>query len=247
MNFTVKVRRVVTAAPTVATAAILALSVVCIPAARAQQPEAGTGAPPPPKTVTLAAPVAPAPIAVYSQPDAGAPERMLDAIRRWGAPTTLLVTENRNEWLKVLLPVRPNGSSGWVRTRDMRLSGTNMAVDVSLDTRTLTAFRDGNVLLTAPVAIGKPENPTPTGLFTVTELLQPPTPNGPYGKYAFGLSGYSPNLTSFNGGDGQIGLHGTNDPAKLGQAISSGCIRVSNDVITQLADLLPLGVPVQVH
>ena len=71
-------------------------------------------------------------------------------------------------------------------------------------------------------------------------------PNGPYGPYAFGLSGLSEQLTSFNGGNGRLGLHGTNEPDSIGQDVSNGCIRVANDVVIQLAELLPLGTPVQI-
>ena len=81
---------------------------------------------------------------------------------------------------------------------------------------------------------------------TCSKLLEPPDPNGPYVPYAFGLSGLSEQLTSFNGGNGRLGLHGTNDPDSIGQDVSHGCIRVANDVVIQLAELLPLGTPVQI-
>ena len=53
-------------------------------------------------------------------------------------------------------------------------------------------------------------------------------------------------LEEFNGGDGVIGIHGTNDPSSIGQDVSHGCIRVTNDVITQMAGYLPLGTPVEI-
>ena len=62
-----------------------------------------------------------------------------------------------------------------------------------------------------------------------------PNPGGPYGTYAFGLSGRSNVLTEFAGGDGQIAIHGTNQPQLVGTASSHGCIRVTNDVANQLA------------
>jgi lipoprotein-anchoring transpeptidase ErfK/SrfK len=69
---------------------------------------------------------------------------------------------------------------------------------------------------------------------------------GAYGPYAFGLSAHSNVLYSFGGGPGQIGLHGTNNPASLGTNASHGCIRISNAGITKLARLLPLGTPVTI-
>jgi lipoprotein-anchoring transpeptidase ErfK/SrfK len=67
-----------------------------------------------------------------------------------------------------------------------------------------------------------------------------------YGPYAYPLSGYSEVLFSFGSGDGQMGIHGTNDPSSLGRSVSNGCIRMSNDAITKLARTLPVGVPVEV-
>jgi lipoprotein-anchoring transpeptidase ErfK/SrfK len=76
--------------------------------------------------------------------------------------------------------------------------------------------------------------------------LKPPTPNTVYGTYAYGLSGFSEVLETFNGGPGQLGIHGTNDPASIGQKVSSGCVRLKNADIDKLAALLPLGVPVEI-
>jgi lipoprotein-anchoring transpeptidase ErfK/SrfK len=77
-------------------------------------------------------------------------------------------------------------------------------------------------------------------------LLQPPDPNGVYGAFAYGLSGFSNVLTSFAGGEGVVGIHGTNDPSSIGKDVSAGCIRMSNEGIKKLAARLPLGVPVEI-
>ena len=78
----------------------------------------------------------------------------------------------------------------------------------------------------------------------MTDKLETPNPEGGYGLYAFGLSGYSETLTEFAGGDGQIGIHGTNDPTSIGNAVSHGCIRLPNDIVESLATMVPLGTPV---
>ena len=69
-----------------------------------------------------------------------------------------------------------------------------------------------------------------------------------YGAFAYGLSGYSDTFVTFNGGPGQLGIHGTSDPASLGSNVSSGCIRMHNDDITRMVEELkvPTGVPVEV-
>ena len=93
-------------------------------------------------------------------------------------------------------------------------------------------------------AVGSAENPTPTGSFFVVDKLDTANGGGAYGPYAFGLSAHSDTLTEFAGGDGQIGIHGTNDPSSLGQAVSHGCVRLPNDSVSLLATELPLGTPV---
>jgi lipoprotein-anchoring transpeptidase ErfK/SrfK len=67
-----------------------------------------------------------------------------------------------------------------------------------------------------------------------------------YGPYAYGLSGHSEVLTQFNGGDAELGIHGNNDESVLGKSVTHGCIRISNDSITRLAGMLPLGTPVEI-
>ena len=52
---------------------------------------------------------------------------------------------------------------------------------------------------------------------------------------------------SFGGGDGRLGLHGTDQPATLGSDVTNGCIRVHNEAITQLAAAVPLGTPLTIH
>ena len=111
---------------------------------------------------------------------------------------------------------------------------------------TLKVFKGDEVILDSPIAAASANTPTPGGLYFTNMLLQPPDPNGPYGTYAYGLSGYSDTLSSFNGGPGQLGIHGTNDPSKMGQNVSNGCIRLRNQDIEKLAGILPLGVPVQI-
>jgi hypothetical protein len=74
--------------------------------------------------------------------------------------------------------------------------------------------------------------------------LRPPDPRGFYGPYALGLSAYSPVYTSFAGGDGQVGIHGTDNPGAIGRDVSHGCIRVANAAVARLARRLPLGTPV---
>ena len=81
---------------------------------------------------------------------------------------------------------------------------------------------------------------------TPRNFSKPLDPKGAYGPYAYGLSGFSPVLNEFLGGDGTVGIHGTNDPSGIGRSVSHGCIRIRNAAISKLAGMLPLGVPVQI-
>lgn len=163
-------------------------------------------------------------------------------------PLTFLVEEQDGEWVHVHLPVRPNGSTGWVHEDDVELISTDMRVEIALDEFELTVFQGSEEVLTSAIGVGRADRPTPGGVYYIRELLQPPDPGGVYGPYAYGLSGYSPVLDSFNGGDAVIGIHGTNEPDSIGTLASSGCIRLPNDVITQLVTEvgLPLGAPVYI-
>lgn len=156
------------------------------------------------------------------------------------------VGKPRQGWLEVLLPVRPNNTTGWIRVADVHLTRNPYRIEIDLDRYHLTVHRGDEVQLTAPVAIGQTDTPTPLGHFYLIELLRPPDPDGPYGTYAYGLSGYSDVLERFNGGEGVIGIHGTNQPELLGGPASHGCIRVHNDTITEMAGFLPLGTPVSI-
>jgi lipoprotein-anchoring transpeptidase ErfK/SrfK len=189
-------------------------------------------------------------VPVFARPGAAQPQRWL--VRRTvdgnRLPVVFLVLARRpGGWLKVSLPVRPNRASAWVRAAAVRLARDPYRVEVRLAPHRLLVYERDRVLLRTPIGVGRAVSPTPTGRYFLADLLRPPDPNGFYGPYAFGLSAYSPVFTSFAGGDGQIGIHGTNDPGALGIDVSHGCIRVRNDVIARLARQLPLGTPVRIR
>lgn len=161
-------------------------------------------------------------------------------------PVVFLVKEDLGDWLEVYLPIRPNGSTGFVKKTDVALSQHDYHIEVRLADFNLKAYKGDELILDAPIAIAADNTPTPGGLFYTTELLQPPNPDDVYGTYAYGLSGYSETLETFNGGPGQLGIHGTNHPELIGQKVSHGCIRMTNENIEILASQLPLGVPVEI-
>ncbi len=159
----------------------------------------------------------------------------------------LVVDEGEAPWLKVLLPVRPNGSTGWVHASKVSTFEHDFRILVQLRLHQITVYKGKEVFLQEPIGVGTKDTPTPGGLYYIKELLEPPDPNTVYGPYAYGLSGFSNVLANFAGGEGVIGIHGNNDPSSLGKDVSHGCIRMSNAGIIKLAGTLPLGVPVEIR
>ena len=183
--------------------------------------------------------------------DAGSPAHVLDNPTPVGAPLTFLVdgTDVSGDLIPVLLPTPPNGSKGWVRAHDVTVQADPYRIRVELGAHRLTVTNAGQVTVDTPVAVGDQGMETPTGTYFLKELLQPPDPGGAYGPYAYGISGYTtnPDVAAQFGGDGVIGIHGTNQPELLGTDVSHGCIRVANDVITEMVSYLPLGTPVDIQ
>jgi len=181
-------------------------------------------------------------IAVYDSPTAPAPRISMGNKTEHGLTRTFLVAGQDGDRLKVLLPVRPNMSVGWVRASDVDAYDVNYWIRVSTSAKTITVGNGNQLVLQAPAAVGTGGTPTPLGTFYLTEVVRPIWQ--PYlGPYAYATSAHSDVLYSFMGGDGNVGLHGTDAPGSIGRAVSHGCIRMSNSGITKLAGILPLGTP----
>jgi lipoprotein-anchoring transpeptidase ErfK/SrfK len=149
-------------------------------------------------------------------------------------------------WVRVRLPVLPNGTTGWVPRRALGGYGT-VVTHLVVDRRRLTAtlLRAGRPVLRAPVGIGRAGSPTPAGEFYVRNRLTRYR-SAFYGPVAFGTSARSPTLTDWPGG-GFVGIHGTNRPALIPGRVSHGCIRMRNRDIRRLARLMPPGTPLTVR
>ena len=145
-----------------------------------------------------------------------------------------------------MLPGRPNGSSGWIAQQGTRLLLTGWHLFVSLGARRVTVYRHGRVLRSFSAVVGKPSTPTPTGNFFVEETLQMPV-SEPGGPFALALSARSDALQEFEGGPGQIALHGRDGlGGTLGAAESHGCVRLATQSIDWLAQRIGPGVPVTI-
>ncbi len=190
-------------------------------------------------------------IPVYASATVVAPARRIttaEATSAPGVPIVFLVKDVRGDRFEVYLPVAPAGSSGWVRRSDVTLSTVSFRIEVSLGAHRIRVYDGDTIVLDEPAGIGLVDRVTPGGIYFVKELLQAPDPSGPYGPYAYGLSGFTTLESSFDDGAGIIGIHGTNEPSSVGTDAASGCVRLDNRVITRLVDDigLPLGTPVEI-
>jgi hypothetical protein len=148
-------------------------------------------------------------------------------------------------WVRVRVPMRPNGTTGWVPRA--ALNGWQTArgsLWISRTRRVAVLLRGGRAVWRARVGVGKPGTPTPAGSFYVRERIRNLGGAGAYGPIAFGTSAYS-RLSDWPGG-GVIGIHGTDQPGLIPGAVSHGCVRVPNRAIRRLARLLTVGTPVRI-
>jgi hypothetical protein len=152
--------------------------------------------------------------------------------------TWLPVIDRRKGWTQVLLPSRPNGSVGWLRTAQLVERHTAYVVRVHVGTRRMELVRDGTTIGEWSVAVGAPATPTPTGrTFLLGSIVDEQQSFSPL---ILPLGTHSDTLDSYGGGPGTVALHGWEDTSVFGKAISHGCVRVPADALDQLRQV-PLG------
>jgi lipoprotein-anchoring transpeptidase ErfK/SrfK len=145
-----------------------------------------------------------------------------------------------------MLPGRPNGSTGWIASHGTNKLVTPWQIVVSLARRRVTVYRDGRLVRAFPAVVGKVSTPTPSGEFFVEETLKMAAGEAG-GPFALALSARSNTLQEFEGGPGQIAMHGRDNlGGTLGNAESHGCIRLSTASIDWLAFRIGPGTPVTI-
>jgi lipoprotein-anchoring transpeptidase ErfK/SrfK len=190
---------------------------------------------------------------VFKLPGKGI-EMSLPTHAQWGGgPNVLLVLDRRTyqgkTWLRIALPDRPNGSSGWIREDFVRLGTTPWRVIVNRSAHRVSVFHNGRKVRSFSSVIGAAATPTPRGLYAIYEKLPQPNPKGFLGPWALHLTAFSDVLLNYGGGPGRVAIHGRDgtslkDP--LGSSRSHGCIRVDDANIVWMARVIPLGTPVQI-
>jgi lipoprotein-anchoring transpeptidase ErfK/SrfK len=188
-------------------------------------------------------------VAVRSAPSPSAP--VVRTIRRFRPDGQFRIVlalsarrgTDRMWWYRLSLPGPPNGATGWVRADAVAVRPVVNRIVVRLGDRRLEVrrVRDGKELLRGMVAIGGLGSATPLGSFYVESGFVPTDPF--YGSYALETTAFA-RVTDWP--SNVVGIHGTDSPWLLGQAVSHGCVRVSNDVARRLRRLAGLGTPVDI-
>jgi lipoprotein-anchoring transpeptidase ErfK/SrfK len=155
-------------------------------------------------------------------------------------------THSGADRLLVLLPGRPNSSRGWIAQRGTIAMTTSWHIVVRTRTRQVFVYRSGRRVRSFGAVVGKPSTPTPHGRFFVEESVRM-IPGSAGAPFALALSARSNVFTEFEGGPGQIAIHGVaNLGGTPGTAASHGCVRLANHNIAWLAARISPGVRVDI-
>lgn len=201
--------------------------------------------PQPAVTGTAAADPAVPQVEIFSAPGVSTGQRLSETPEHYRL--VFLVVGQQPGWVHVQLPERPNGATGWVKASDVTLRPLTQRIVVSLSQHRVTLLDNGQPVVSTAAVIGRPSAPTPTGDFFVTSIIHLGSAGGPYGVGALGLAAFSDVYETFGGGPGQVAIHGTNEPGLVGQSVSHGCVRIPNDVWTNIANRVVTGTPVEIQ
>ena len=209
---------------------------------------------PPTTTTTAPQPVVPVstPLAtpngtidVYDGPDGA----VIRTTGFWyGYPMTMPIVEDRGAWLRIMLPERPNGSTGWVQAASVTRSTSPWRMVLKLSETRVRVYKDGFEVWSAPVGIGRDRTRTPTGSYFVA-VIEKPGPPG-YGPIVLNTNAHSEDIESWHGsGDAITAFHGPFGAEELirsgGGKVSNGCVRMLTEDQLKM-DGIPLGTPVDI-
>ncbi len=137
---------------------------------------------------------------VYARP--GGPAVAALPATELGSPTWVPVVQSQLDWGRILLPTRPDRSTGWLylKTKDLVTAYSAYRIEVSLPGYRLTVLDAGRSLGSWTVAVGAPGTPTPTGRTFLLASIAPLHPT--YSPLILPLGTHSDTLSTFGGGTG---------------------------------------------
>lgn len=154
--------------------------------------------------------------------------------------------DSTGNWARVHVPVRPNGTTAWVQTAFFTEERHDYHITIDLSDNEVTVFQGDEVLLTQSSVAGRESRPTPVVRSYIDEKIEGGPLGAAYGSWILSIAAFSEALGTFGGGMPKLALHGTNQPELMGQYVSSGCVRVPNDVIEFIAETVPVGTVVDI-
>ena len=182
------------------------------------------------------------PVALFTAPGATPFARL--PVTQLGNDTWLPVIGERSGWFRVLLPSRPNGSTGWLQASDVTCAFSRFKIHVDVAAARLRLLRDGQQTGTWRVSTGTAHTPTPGGrtflLAAFTDLAQPFSP------VILALGVRSNALDTYAGGPGTVGIHPWPGAGFSARPASHGCIRIPRDALHVLTSI-PIGSLVRIY
>jgi L,D-transpeptidase catalytic domain len=180
---------------------------------------------------------------LYEEPG-GAKRLKITPQTEWGSERVLGVVNQRGGWLGVQAAELRNGEIGWIKRSDATLNCVDWSIHADLKQRKLYVLHGDRTVRTLRVAIGRPENPTPKGRFSVTDKLKVTGSQSPYGCCVLALSGHQTNLPPYWPGGDRLAIHATDNESSIGKPVSLGCMRAVSSEARWLINTIPLGTPV---
>jgi hypothetical protein len=183
---------------------------------------------------------------LYREPGGRARIR-LSAKTEWGSDRVLGVVLRRGDWIAVQAPELGNSELAWMPARRARLDCVTWSIHADLSRRMLAVRRDDQVVRRFRIAIGRRQNPTPKGRFSVTDKLRVTDAGSPYGCCVLALTGHQTRLPAAWPGGDRLAVHATKELSSIGKPASLGCLRITSTQARWLIKTIPLGAPLFVE
>jgi len=165
-----------------------------------------------------------------------------------GNRLALLVEEfdSTGAWAKVQVPVRPNGSTTWVQTAFFTQESHDYHITIDVSEALVSVYKGEQLLMDQVAVLGRETRPTPLVRTYLDEKIPGASVSPAFGDWILSVAAHSEVLGTFNGNMPKTAIHGTDQPELMGQYVSSGCIRVPNEIISFIAEAVPLGAIVDI-
>jgi hypothetical protein len=182
------------------------------------------------------------PTTLYREPG-GRVRIRLSPKTEWGSDRVLGVVLRRGDWVAVQAPELGNSELAWMPANRARLDCVTWSMHADLSRRMLVVQRDDQTVRRFRIAIGRRQNPTPRGRFSVTDKLRVTDSGSPYGCCVLALTGHQTHLPAAWPGGDRLAIHATKELSSIGKPASLGCLRITSAQARWLIKTIPLGAP----